>query len=172
MTNHRELLSAEYDDRMLPRFALVRDATRTQLILGGTAIGVVLVIAGFGISQRGLDLLSLRDLGVVLLIAFLIFVGALMVVLISMPRHYVIRADVLEYPRWGGLRRGKIMLAHVKSLRREGRDESSATVFLVSDDRRLLTIPEDLLADPSKFRDALMRAGLKEEASRFRRGGT
>src|SRR5437867_4396568 len=59
---------ATYDDRALPRFAAVRNTTRGQLILGGIAIGFVLIIAGLGLSQRNLSIQRPSDLGLVFLV--------------------------------------------------------------------------------------------------------
>jgi len=152
----------------LPRFAAVRNTTRGQLILGGIAIGFVLIIAGLGLSQRNLSIQRPSDLGLVFLVVLFMFLGPLIVILVPMPRHYVIDSGLLGYPRWGGLRRGTISLSLLSTFRIEGRDETTATIVLFADGRRKLTIPEDLLADSRLFRDVLKQAGLREEPPRFR----
>lgn len=160
---------AEYDDRVFPQFASVRDRTRGQLLLGGVVIGIVLIIAGVGLSQRPLNLHSVRDIGIVILICVFGFLGVLLIALVPMPRHYVIRDGLLEYPRWGGLRRGRILLRDLQAYNVEGRDEASAAIVLWSRRGRALTLPQGLLASPNLFRKALASAGLLERPPRFRR---
>src|SRR2546425_576074 len=159
----------EYDDRSFPRFASVRDATRTQLLLGGLVIGIVLIITGLGLSQRPLDLQSVRGLGIVILIGFFALLGILFVALLPAPLHYIIRGGVLEYPRWGGLRRGCISLSELDAFNVEGRDQTSASIVLWSSKGRVLSLPEDLLASPRDFRETLASAGLPERPPRLRR---
>jgi len=128
------------------------------------ALGVILVV----IWSRGIDPSSPRDWLLVGLLVVTAIGGLLGAAIIPRSRHYSISGGVLEYRRWGGILRGYLLLSKVEAVRREGRDPTSSNVVFLAEGRQLLLIPEDFLASPEEFLEALRSLALKELPPRFR----
>ena len=162
------VLVSNYDDRNEERYKEVQTRTRLGLIGGLGAIGLALISIGIGWTASASTTAPLRDW---VLGGFTVVFGALgilFIVLLPPSRYYIIHNGRLGYPRWGGIRRGRVSLSEFDAFRREGRDANSATLFLFRQGKRTLTIPEDELASPGTFARCLHSNGLEELPPRFR----
>jgi|SRR5467141_1254878 len=160
-----------YDDRSEAAFHSMVNKMRTRFILAGLVTGFALIAGAYGLSTTP-DFSLPRTWGILSATVFLgVISGLSFSVAAVAPSHfYSIRAGALEYPKWGGLAgRGRVVLSSEDSFRREGRDDVSASLVLSRGGRRLILVPEDLLADPGKFIETLRVLGVREEPSRFRR---
>jgi len=103
------------------------------------------------------------------MLAFVAIAGVLGAVILPRSRHYSIAAGAVDYPRWGGMLRGRLILSEIDAFRREGRDSESASVVLLHEGRQMLLVPEDFLASPDAFLDTLRGLGVGELPPKFRR---
>lgn len=151
---------SRYDDRTQLRFAVIETTLRDKLLLGVVVMFFAIGVALMTIWNR--ELSSPRDWLLLATLVLAVIIGGLLSAVIPRSNHYLIAEDGLEYPRWGGLRRGRIPLSDVEAFRREGRDPESSTLILFAGGRRVLVVPEEFLASPDEFREVLRSSGVAE----------
>ena len=157
-----------YDDRRDPRFSVVQSMLRKRMAVLAVVVAFSLVLAFAAVAQRGLALSSPGDLAILTLLLFFSALEVLALVLITRQVFFAIVEGVLHYPRWGGLLRATVPLSGVTAFRREGKDETTASVVLFTAGKRFLVVPEDYLTDPSRFMEGLRQSGVSELPARFR----
>src|SRR3990170_2443824 len=151
-----------YDDRKECEFVAVQNAQRRKLMLFIAAMFLALGVIVISVWSRGVNSSSPRDWLFMALMVIVTFAGILGLAILPRSRHYQIVNRTLDYPRWGGIRRGRLSLTTVDAFRREGRDPRASSIVLLTAKRRTFLLPEDLLASPPAFVETLRSLGLTE----------
>ncbi len=157
-----------YDDRGDPAFHAVQARLRKRMSILAAVVTLSLILAVAVVAQRGLVFSSPRDLAIVALLVFFSSLDVIAIVLTTRQVYFAVADGSFDYPRWGGILRGRVPLSRISAFRREGRDEAAQSVILFSGQERFLVIPGDYLTDAGRFMEALRQLGVRELPARYR----
>lgn len=158
-----------YDDRRSSKYPSMQRAQRRRSAFVAVVTGLAGGVGLFSLGQQNWSLASPRDWAILVLTAFFWMLAFVFTYSLTTEAYFTINARYLSFPRWGGLKRGTILISPEHTLRREGRDEGTAFIVLFEGNRRRMVIPEDYLTDPAEFMNVLLSNGAKQLQPRFLR---